>query len=169
MNINRKSKYTSMIPHIEVKPMAINMYNDDLEYDSETNCLYHVIVSQGQLKMMFLVAQRPVTQTNHREFDVVRCEYVSLHGINERDEYLGQIKDLSISADKTIVNDIFNWTLEPYCLKMLSVTFHNFEFFEAEEEGKGFIFENKEVYEKLKDKINKVCVKMLHNPYIIEY
>lgn len=169
MNINRKSKNVVMMPHIEVKPMAINMYNDDLEYDSETNCLYHVVVSQGQLKMMFLVAQRPVTETNHREFDVVRCEYISLHGLNERDQYLGQVSDLSISADKTIVNEIFSSTLEPYCIKMLNITFHNFEFFEAEEEGKGFIFENKEVYDKLKDRINKVCVKMLRNPYIIEY
>lgn len=168
MKENTTSRFTMMNPHIEVKPFAINMYNDDLELDLETNCLYHVIVSQGKLKMLFLVAQR-TPSAQQREFDVVRCEYVSLHGMDKRDEYLGRVSNFSISADKTIVNEIFSWTLEPYCLKMLNVTFHNFEFFEAEQEGKGFVFENQEVYEKLKDKINVVCLKMLRNPHIIEY
>lgn len=168
MNI-KETKFNIMRPHIEVKPMAINMYNDDIEDDGETNCLYHVIVSQGKLKMKFLVAQRPKSENPKREFDVVRCEYVSLHGIDERDKYLGLIEDVSLSADKTIVNEIFSWTLQPYALKMISVTFHNFEFFESELEGKGFVFENQEIYEYLKDKINVVCNKMLRNPHIIEY
>lgn len=166
---SKSTRYTVMRPHIEVKPLPINTINDNLEYDEETTCLYHVIVSQGKLKMLFLVAQRPKSENPRREFDVVRCEYISLHGLDERDEYLGQVNDLSISADKTIVNEIFEWTLEPYSLKLLNVNFHNFEFFESELEGKGFVFENNEIYEILKDKINLRCSKMLRNPYIIEY
>ena len=166
---SKSTRYTVMRPHIEVKPLPINTINDNLEYDEETTCLYHVIVSQGKLKMLFLVSQRPKHENPKREFDVVRCEYVSLHGIDERDQYLGQVNNLSISADKTIVNEIFEWTLEPYKLRMLNVTFHNFEFFESELEGKGFVFEDNSVYETLKNKINLRCSQMLRNPYIIEY
>lgn len=168
MNIKRTS-YTMMRPHIEVKPLPINNTNDDIEDDDDCNCLYHVIVSQGKLKMMFLVAQRPRSEMPKREFDVVRCEYVSLHGIDERDKYLGEVNELSISADKTIVNEIFEWTLKPYALKIISATFHNFEFFETETEGKGFLFEDQEIYETLKDRINFTCNRMLRNPHIIEY
>lgn len=166
---SKSTRYTVMRPHIEVKPLPINAVNDDLEYDEETTCLYHVIVSQGKLKMLFLVSQRPKRENPKREFDVVRCEYISLHGLDERDQYLGQVSDISLSADKTIVNEIFEWTLLPYSLKLLSVNFHNFEFFESELEGKGFVFENNKIYDKLKDKINLKCRKMLQNPYIIEY
>ena len=87
MNINN-TRHNVMSPHIQVKQIAINCYNDDLNEDSNVNSLYHVIVSQGKLKMKFLVAQRPKNEKPKREFDVVRCEYVSLHGLNERDEYL---------------------------------------------------------------------------------
>lgn len=163
------TKYNVMKPHIEVVPLPINNINDDIENDDNTNCLYHVLVSQGQLKMLFLVTQRPRHEIPKREFDVVRCEYISLHGINERDKYLGTVDNISVSADITIVSEIFEWTLKPYGIRMLEVTFHNFEFFESEIEGKGFIFEDNEIYEKLKDKINVTCNHMLRNPYIIQY
>lgn len=168
MNI-QDTKYNVMKPHIEVVPLPINNINDDIENDDETNCLYHVLVSQGKLKMMFLIAQRPRHEQPKREFDVVRCEYISLHGIDERDKYLGTVDNISISADITIVNEIFEWTLKPYGIRMLEVTFHNFEFFESEMEGKGFIFEDNDTYEELKDKINVTCTHMLRNPYIIQY
>lgn len=168
MNIQRtKIKY--MMPHIEVKPLAINKYNDDIEDDTETNCLYHVLVSQGKIKMLFLVAQRPKEEQPKREFDTIRCEYISLHGIDERDLYIGAIHDISLSADATIVNDIFEYSLKLYGIKLIKVIFHNFEFFETEVEGKGFVFEDIEAYERLKDLINKTCSKMLRNPHIIEY
>lgn len=168
MNIQR-TKYNNIVPHIEVKPLPINNNSDDLENDSDTNCLYHVLVSQGKLKMMFLVAQRPREEQPEREFDTVRCEYISLHGISERDTYLGQVNDLSLSADATIVNELFEWTLKPYGIKLLKVVFHNFEFFETEVEGNGFVFEDQITYERLKNLINKRCSEMLRNPYIIEY
>lgn len=165
----KRTNIKRMIPHIEVKPLPVNNWNDALEDDIETNCLYHVIVSQGQLKMMFLVAQRTREISPKREFDVVRCEYISLHGINERDQYLETVNDISLSADATIVSEIFEYSLQPYGIQLNNVVFHNFEFFESELEGKGFTFEDVEAYEKLKDLINKTCGKMLRNPYIIEY
>ena len=168
MNIQR-TNFKIMIPHIEVKPLPVNNYNDDIEDDPITNCLYHVIVSQGQLKMLFLVAQRPREEQPDREFDVVRCEYISLHGINERDRYLETVNDISLSADATIVSDIFAYSLKSYNIKLMNVVFHNFEFFESEVEGKGFVFEDTQTYDKLKDYINKTCSKMLRNPHIIEY
>lgn len=168
MNIQR-TKYNNMKPHIEVKPLPINNNTDDIENDYDTNCLYHVLVSQGKIKMLFLVAQRPREEHPDREFDVVRCEYISLHGISERDSYLGQINELSISADPTIVSELFDWSLKPYGIKLLNVVFHNFEFFETEVEGNGFIFEDQRAYTQLKDLINKRCSYMLRNPYIIEY
>lgn len=168
MNIQR-TKYNAMRPHIEVKPLPINNYTDDIENDAETHCLYHVLVSQGKLKMLFLVAQRPLKEQPIREFDVVRCEYISLHGISERDTYLEKVNNISISADATIVNDLFSWTLAPYGIKLLKVVFHNFEFFETEVEGNGFVFEDQSLYNRLKDLINKRCSQMLRNPYIIEY
>lgn len=168
MNIQR-TKYNAMRPHIEVKPLPINNNTDDIENDATTICLYHVIVSQGKIKMMFLVSQRPKEEQPEREFDVVRCEYISLHGISERDTYLGQVNDLSISADATIVNELFEWSLKVFGIKLLKVVFHDFEFFETEVEGNGFIFEDQNLYNKLKDLINKRCSYMLRNPYIIEY
>lgn len=168
MNIQR-TKYNAMRPHIEVKPLPINNGTDDIENDSNTSCLYHVLVSQGKIKMMFLVSQRPKEEQPEREFDVVRCEYISLHGISERDTYLGQVDDLSISADATIVNELFEWSLKVFGIKLLKVVFHNFEFFETEVEGNGFVFEDQALYNKLKDLINKRCSYMLRNPYIIEY
>lgn len=168
MNIQR-TKHNAMRPHIEVKPLPINNNTDDIENDATTSCLYHVIVSQGKIKMMFLVSQRPKEEQPEREFDVVRCEYISLHGISERDTYLGQVNDLSISADATIVNELFEWSLKVFGIKLLKVVFHDFEFFEAEVEGNGFIFEDQNLYNKLKDLINKRCSYMLRNPYIIEY
>ena len=168
MNIQR-TKYNAMRPHIEVKPLPINNSTDDIENDSNTSCLYHVLVSQGKIKMMFLVSQRPREEQPEREFDVIRCEYISLHGISERDTYLGQVDDLSISADATIVNELFEWSLKVFGIKLLKVVFHNFEFFETEVEGNGFVFEDQVLYNKLKDLINKRCSYMLRNPYIIEY
>lgn len=168
MNRNR-SIYNTMKPHIEVKPLPINNFNDNIEDDEETTCLYHVIVSQGELKMLFLVAQRPMMEEPVREFDIVRCEYISLHGISQRDKYLGTVQNLSISADTTIVSELFQWSLKPYGIRLLKVVFHNFEFFETEGQGKGFVFEDQELYNKLKDLINKTCIKMLKNPYILEY
>lgn len=168
MNIQR-TKCNVMRPHIEVKPLPINNNMDNIENDYITNCLYHVLVSQGKIKMMFLIAQRPREEHPLREFDVIRCEYISLHGISERDTYLGKVDNLSISADATIVNSIFEWTLKPYGIKLLKATFHNFEFFESEIEGNGFVFENKNLYNNLKNLINKRCSYMLRNPYIIEY
>lgn len=154
---------------MEVIPLPINNTNDDLEYDSDTDCIYHVKVSQGKLKMMFLVCQRPLYENHKREFETLKCVYISLHGIEERDRYLESVEDVSISADTSIVNEVFSWTLKPYGLRLLDVTFHNFEFFETSLEGKGFIFEDKEIYEKLKDIINTTCRRMLNNPKIKEY
>lgn len=164
MQINN-SKTLRMSPHVEARPYPINNCNDDLEYDDVTTPLYHVFVSQGKIKMLFLVAQIPST----RDYKVVKCEYITLHGIDERNIYLNTVDNISISADPTIVNEVFEWSLKPYRIKILNATFHNFEFFETEIEGKGFIFEDSSVYDELKAYIIKKCKQMLQNPYILEY
>lgn len=154
------TKYNKMNPYIEIKPYPINNYIEDLDDDPNTRPLYHVLVSQGQLKMLFLVFLNNGEDPTLRNFETIRCEYLSLHGMNERDKYLEVVDEVKISADVTIVNEIFDWLLKPYGLKLLSATFHDFEFFESDKEGKGFIFENKQTYDTLKDLISKKCEKM---------
>lgn len=158
-------KTHQMRPHVEVRPYPINSVNDDLEYDDATTPLYHVFVSQNKLKMLFLVAQI----RNKRKYEVLRCEYVTLHGMDERNIYLNTVDNFNISADSTIVNEVFEYSLKPFDLKLLETTFHNFEFFESAIEGKGFVFEDAETYRKLKNFIESRCNKMLQNPHIIEY
>lgn len=153
-------------PYIELLPYPINSGIDDIEDDAAIP-LYHVIVSQGQLKMLFLVAQHD--QNARRQFEVIRCENVELHGMDERDEYLQKTDNIAISANVSIVNKIFEYSLSAYKLRLIDVNFHNFEFFESEIEGKGFIFEDNEIYEKLKDRINKKCISMLLNPKVNQY
>ena len=161
-----QTRQTTMFrPHVEARPCPINRDNDDFEYDSETTPLYHVNVSQGKLKMLFLVAQK----RNSLEYDILRCEYLTLDGIDERNEYLNATDNISVSADPSIVNQIFGIHLEPFGIRLLDVTFHNFEFFESAIEGKGFVFEDTEKHAKLKALIQRKCLQMLHNPYIIEY
>lgn len=164
MNINR-SRVNKICPHIQVKPFAINTNYDDL-INSDKTPLYHVIVSQGLLKMLFLVAH---DKTNNREFEVIKCEYIALHGINERDIYDIIDGEDKISSDPTIINKNFKWVLEPYGIKLLKVTNHSFEFIESDKELKGFIFEDQDKYNILKDLINAKCQKVLKNPYIIQY
>lgn len=158
-----------MKPYIKILPHAINACNDNLDDDCETSPLYHVIVSQDKLKMMFLVVKRDELENPKRIYDVVRCEYISLHGMNERDEYL-QIEtiDSSLSADCTLIDEIFKTSIEPYGINLLRVTFHDFEFFEADVENKGFTFDDADKYEKLKELINKKCLEMMLNPNIRE-
>lgn len=163
----QNTKFNIMNPYIEIKPYPINAAIDDLE-DSNVIPLFHVLISQGHLKMIFLVAMQDPKITG-RTYQVVRCENIFLHGINERDEYLGQVGNPTISADSTIVNEVFEWSLKPYGLKILEATFHNFEFFESEIEGKGYIFENYNIYEKLKDIINTKCIKMMKNPKLNQF
>lgn len=153
-------------PYIELLPFPINSGIDDIEDDAAIP-LYHVIVSQGQLKMLFLVIQHD--QNAKRQFETLRCEYVGLHGIDERDEYLQEIDNIAISANVSIVNKIFEYSLSPFKLKLIEANFHNFEFFESEIEGKGFIFEDKQIYEELKDRINEKCILMLSNPKVNQY
>lgn len=165
----QNTKFNVMNPYIEINPYPINANIDDLEDDSDTLPLFHVKVSQGQLKMLFLVVQQDLAKTSGRLYETVRCEYISLHGLNERDKYLGTVDNLRISADCTIVNEIFDWTLKPYKLKLLNATFHNFEFFESEIEGKGFVFEDYDTYSKLKDLIDEKCKWMMRNPKVNQY
>lgn len=157
----QKTRFNKMKPYIEIKPYPINNVLNNFEEDHDINPLYHVSVSQGQLKMLFLVILNDHENTALRKFETIRCEYVSLHGINERDKYLEVVDNLSISADVTIVNEIFEWTLKPYGIKLLKASFHDFQFFESDKEGKGFIFEDQEIYNKLKDLIDKKCDRMI--------
>lgn len=161
----QERKSHQMRPHVEVRPYPINSANDDLEYDEATTPLYHVFVSQSKLKMLFVVAQI----RNKREYEVLRCEYVTLHGMDERDIYLNIVDTFGISADSTIVNEVFEFSLKPFGLKLLDATFHNFEFFESAIEGKGFVFEDAELYNSLKNFIARRCNKMLQDPYVMEY
>ena len=146
----QETKFNKICPYIEIKPSPINSPLDDFEDDAEATPLYHVVVSQGQLKMLFLIILNNGKNPALRNFEIIRCEYLSLHGINERDKYLEAVDNINVSADVTIVNEIFEWTLKPFGIKLLKVNFHDFEFFEADKEGKGFIFEDLEAYNTLK-------------------
>lgn len=165
----QQTKFNKMCPYIEIKPFPINNDMDNFEEEPGTLPLFHVAVSQGALKMMFLVVMQDQFLMPKRRFEIVRCEYLSLHGIDQRDKYLETVDNTNISADPTIVNEIFEWTLKPYALKLLKVNFHNFEFFETAIENKGFIFEDTDVYDNLKDLINKKCIAMMSNPKVYQY
>lgn len=155
------------VPSIEIKPLPINYKMDDLEDDPEALALYHVTVSQGRLKLLFLVERtNPGVNPNHRPFEVIRCEYLSLHGLHELDKYKNVTDINSISADVSIVNEIFKTSLEPFGLVLKNVVFHNFEFFESENEGINFEFADIAKYELLKDLINNKSLKMMSNPKI---
>lgn len=153
-----------LMPHIELIPHPVNCKIDDIE-DTDVTELYNVIVSQNNLKMLFLVERNnPYSNYKNREYETIKCEYISLHGIDKKDEYLQQVDDISLSADHTIVNNIFKTSLEPFKLKLLkNLVFHNFEFFEAKVEGVDFVFEDENIYNKLKDLINIKCLKMIKN------
>lgn len=164
------TQYYEMRPYIQMQPYPINSRMNDLEEDFDAVPLFHVIVSQGKLKMLFLVANHdPMRYPNTREYETIKCEYISLHGKSERDKYLGTVDNVKISADCTIVNEIFQWTLAPYSLKLYKANFHNFEFFESDLEGKGFAFLDSDKYEILKDLINQKCKLMMRNPGIKQY
>lgn len=162
----QETKFNKICPYIELKQYPINNPLDNFDEDLDTRPLYHVTVSQGQLKMLFLVILNNEEKPSLRKFETLRCEYLSLHGINERDKYLQVVDNINVSADITIVNEIFKWTLEPYGIKLLKANFHDFEFFESNKEGKGFIFENPESYNTLKDLISKKCDKMLYKSHL---
>lgn len=165
----QETKFNKMHPHIEIKPFPINSRMDDFEDDTETLSLFHVTVSQGVLKMLFLVVLQDQLKHPGRVYDTIRCEYVSLHGLDERDKYLGVVDNIAISADCTIVNEIFDWSLKPYGLKLLSANFHDFEFFESDVEGKGFVFEDSSIHNTLKDLIDSKCKLMMRNQNVIQY
>ena len=154
-------------PYIMLFPYPINCNEEDMEDNDNSFPLYHVLVSQGKLKMLFLVVHQ--NYNSKRQFETIKCEYVSLHGLNERDEYLQQTDKIGISADCSIVNKIFEYSLSPYGIRLISTNFHNFEFFESDKEGTDFVFEKPEVYEELKDRINKTCIKMLSIPKVNQY
>lgn len=161
--------YNKMHPHIEIKPFAINSYNDLLEDDENARPLFHVTVSQGKLKMLFLIILQDQNKNPGRIYETVRCENVFLNGIDERDKYLGVVDNIAVSADCTIVNEIFDFSIKPYGLRLLKANFHNFEFFESDKEFKGFIFEDADIYNTLKDLIDKRCRKMMSNPQVVQY
>lgn len=162
----KKYKFNMLRPYVEINPYPINSHNDNFD---DSLPLYHVIVSQGSLKMYFLVILQDQSKNPDRIYETIRCEYISLHGLDERDIYLETVDNLAISADCTIVNEIFEWNLMPYGIKLLSANFHNFEFFESNKEGKGFIFEDPSLYNSLKDLINKKCITMMKNPKVIQH
>lgn len=165
----QETKFNKMHPHIEIKPFPMNTKMDNFEENPDTLSLFHVTVSQGNLKMLFLVVLQDQLKYPGRTYDVIRCEYVSLHGMDERDKYLGVVNNIAISADCTIVNEIFDWNIKPYGLKILSANFHNFEFFESNIEGKGFVFQDSAIYNILKDLIDVKCKLMMRNPKVIQY
>lgn len=165
----QETKFNKMQPHIEIKPFPINSKMDNFEDESDTLSLFHVTVSQGKLKMLFLIVLQDQLKYPGRVYDTIRCEYISLHGIDERDKYLGVIDNISVSADCSIVNEIFIWSLKPYSIKILSANFHDFEFFESDIEGKGFVFEDVSIYNTLKDLIDSKCKYMMRNPNVVQY
>lgn len=153
------------VPSIEIKPLPINYKMDDLEDDVNAVALYHVTVSQNRLKLLFLVERtNPGINPNNRPFEVIRCEYLSLHGLHELDKYKDVDDIKSISSDVSIVNEIFKTSLEPFGLVLKNIVFHDFDFFESENEGVNFEFADKKKYELLKDLISKKCIKMMSNP-----
>ena len=151
------------LPSIEIQPWPLNVGIDDIE-DEDVNLLYHVIVSQANLKMLFLVEQRDTSiEGVNRRYEVLRCESVSLHGIDQRDKYMEAVDNVPIGSDCSIVNEIFESILKPYGLRLIKVNFHDFVFFESDNEGTSFIFEDAIIYDKLKDLINIKSVRMMKN------
>ena len=143
-----------MDPYISIFVDPINKHDDP---DNSDN-LYHVLVSQGKIKMLFLVISMDMSNNPKRQYETIRGEYLTLHGIDERDQYLEKTDEIAVSADVSIVNSVFEHSLKPFGIRLNKCSFHNFDFFESQMEGKGFFFEDSDKYEILKDLIKKKCI-----------
>ena len=257
---------TKIKPTIQLLPRQLNIEDIDPMYD-----LYNVIISDGYLKMSFLVCHNNINNINNREFETIRCEYLSLYGVEHKikktidiyllggeednsliateNEEVFKIKEVIttnedtnnmtayllgdkngkllstpngqaillkydfkaplqagesiddtkkiitednklliaennshivtenninidnsvyISSDITILNETFKQSLDKYKIKLLKVNYHANDFIESNKENIGFVFEDQEIYNKLKDLINKKCCRMIKTTSIIQ-
>lgn len=162
---------TSFNPSIQMLPYPINTCIDDVEDDDNAFPLYNVIVSQGNLKLMLLVVHRP-PGPGEREYEVVRGNTLVITGIKKRDRIMEDQKAIiheGVSNDVTITNKVFAYTLAPFGIKLLKVNVHTHEFIEADHEGRGFVFEDPVKHEELKDRVNKVCQRMMAIPEVNQF
>lgn len=152
-----------MHPHIEIKLRPINTrrnYNDP-DYDDNEEGIYHVIISENKLKMLFTVKwQEP--GLNKREFQVIRHDHLYLDGQDK-----GQVYPIgnhpyggTISADNSVVQELFSDNLDPYQIRLDKVTVHNHLFYESI----NFTFVDPQLLETLYDRINEACLKAKFSP-----
>lgn len=152
-----------MNPHIEVQTRSINSqlnYNDP-EYDDAMPSLYHVVISEGTLKVLGTVEWRNPDQ-HPREFQLVRFDHLYLDGQDKGQAYpIGKVPFTGqLSADPTIVQDLFKQALDPYGIRLDKVTIHNHHFYESI----NFAFADEALLNELYDRINEVCLKVKYSP-----
>lgn len=146
-----------MHPHIEVTSRAINtrLNYSDPEYSDTEESLYHVVVSEDKLKLLFTVKWQDPAK-NPREFQVVRHDHLYLDGQDDNQEYpIGTFPyGGSISADNSIIQELFQKNLSPYQIRLDKVTVHNHNYYESI----NFTFVDPQLLEELYDKIHEACL-----------
>jgi hypothetical protein len=149
-----------MNPYIEVKDKAINCntnYNSS-ESNADSNSLYHVFISERNLKLLFTV-EWVDQKSNPFEFQVVTCNQLYLDGIDNNMVYpiTSGVASGTISSDTTIVNNLFTDNLNPYGIVINKLTFHNFKNFESVD----FTFTDDIKRQKLYNLIKNKCKKII--------
>lgn len=151
-----------MHPHIEIKASSISTnrnYNDP-DYDDTKIKLFHVIISEGKLKLLMTVQwQDPANHT--REFQVIRHDHLYLDGHDPGTPYPGAAPYTgNISADTTEAQELFQKSLSPYMIHLDKVTVHS----KINYESTQFSFTDPQILEELYDRINDVFLKAKYSP-----
>ena len=73
---------------------------------------------------------------------------------------------LTNNPPDSLVQELYH--LDKYKIKLLKVNYHANDFIESNKENIGFVFEDQEIYNKLKDLINKKCCRMIKTTSIIQ-
>lgn len=152
-----------MNPYIEVKDRSINArlnYNDP-DYDDSAVSLFHVFISQEKLKVLFTVEWKD-PNSNLREFQVIKHDHLYLDG-QDRDKIypIGTTPYPGVlSADPSIVQELFSDNLDRYGIRLDKVTIHNHTFYESV----NFTFTDPAKLDQLYDLINEACTKVKYSP-----
>lgn len=150
-----------MNPHIEIKDRPINTklnYNEK-DFDESVVSLYHVFISEDKLKILFTVEWKD-PNISEREFQVVKHDHLYLDGPDSNQEYpIGEGSwSGTLSADQTIVQELFKDNLDPYGIVLNKVVLHNLVNIESID----FEFTDQNKLEELYDKINEKCKSIKH-------
>jgi hypothetical protein len=118
-----------MKPYIEVSQTALKGADD----------LYTVFVSEGLLKMEMTVKwENPDDYPEQFRIIPKKCLFLNgIFGIMDVNKIYNEVQYPNglgtISADPTIVEELFRGSIEPYGIKLNKVAFHSFSFFESED------------------------------------